>query len=148
MKQFWGTICALVLFLIFLTVTPAWTQPRIRVLPHTETQQNMAFEISVTATAIKYVALTCVPLLALLFAWPTFRAWLHALGGNYDAAIRIYEKKVARQPSHLRLYLTLAHLYLLAGRHDQRAVTAYVMIRLLHFASSNAAKNAPVATAE
>ena len=79
-----------------------------------------------------------------LMTWPAFRAWIHVFSGNYAAAIQIYEKRLARQPHRLPLYLTLANLYLLAGRRDRRARTAYAMIRLLHLVSHHREEDSPI----
>lgn len=70
------------------------------------------------------------PLLAFLLLAPAPRAWFYTLRGDYEAA-RICEKTLARHPHRVSLYLKLANLYLLAGRRDRRAMTAYAMMRLL-----------------
>lgn len=70
-----------------------------------------------------------------IFCLPIPRAWLLALCGNYAAATEIYENQLARKPNHLPLYLTLANLYLLAGRQDERALIAYRMVWQLRMAT-------------
>lgn len=71
----------------------------------------------------------------LLVLLPIPRAWLLALCGKYAAATEIYENQLARRPHHLPLYLTLANLYLLAGRHDERALVAYRVVLQVRLAT-------------
>jgi len=87
--------------------------------------------------ALCQAALIVVPLFACVALLPMPRAWILALCGNYEAAIRIYEKKLARYPSQLHLYLRLAPLYLLAGRRDANALIAYRIFLQIHFAVGN-----------
>jgi tetratricopeptide (TPR) repeat protein len=73
----------------------------------------------------------------LILCLPIPRAWLLALCGNYAAATEIYENQLARKPNHLPLYLTLANLYLLAGRRDERALIAYRVVCQLRMATQH-----------
>lgn len=124
----------------FLEVQAARAQPRVRIVYRTGQARSLTHTVR-SLPQWSRVMMLIAPMLAALFTWPIFRAWCHVLCGNYEAAIRIYEKRLAENPAHLRLYLTLANLYLLAGRRDARAVTAYAMMRLLHSACNNAYKD-------
>jgi hypothetical protein len=74
------------------------------------------------------MVLGVIALLGLAILSPLCRAWIHALLGNYTAAANIYERRLARHPHRLHLYLRLAVLYMLAGRRDEPALTAYRII--------------------
>jgi len=73
----------------------------------------------------------------IVVALPIPRAWLLVLCGNYAAATEIYENRLARQPNRLPLYLTLANLYLLAGRQDERALIAYRVVLQMRLATQH-----------
>lgn len=88
--------------------------------------------------------LLALPLLAFPLLAPAPRAWFYILRGDYDTAARIYEKALARHPHRVSLYLKLANLYLLAGRRDRRAMTAYAMMRLLHLVSHYREDGSPI----
>ena len=75
--------------------------------------------------------------ISLLLALPIPRAWLLALCGKYAAATEIYEQQLARRPHQLPLYLTLANLYLLAGRQDERALIAYRVVLQMRLATQH-----------
>jgi tetratricopeptide (TPR) repeat protein len=85
-----------------------------------------------------------LPLLAYLLLAPAPRVRFYAWRGDYERAAQICEKALARHPHRVSLYLTLANLYLLAGRRDQRARTAYALMRLLHLVSSYSEEDRPI----
>lgn len=74
------------------------------------------------------MALGAVAVVGLAMLLPRCRAWMHVLLGNYMAAAAIYERRLARHPHRFHLYLKLAGLYILAGRRDAPALTAYRII--------------------
>lgn len=135
-KIFW-TGCLALFFTMAFPEILASPQNRLRISTRLEADSKVAAVTDGTQEDLSFAVVIAGSLFVLLIAWPTSRAWLYVLSGNYDEAIRIYEEKITRRPSHLRLYLTLANVYLLAGRNDQRALTAYTVMRLLHLASHN-----------
>lgn len=66
-----------------------------------------------------------VPVIGIFLFSPITRARWHLLRGRFADAAAIYEKLLARNPGNVKLYATLAHVYLLAGRHDANAVKVY-----------------------
>jgi tetratricopeptide (TPR) repeat protein len=56
---------------------------------------------------------------------PTARARWHRFRRNYRAAAAIYEKLLVRHPGRLKLYSTLAEIYLLLPQNDQRALKVF-----------------------
>jgi tetratricopeptide (TPR) repeat protein len=57
--------------------------------------------------------------------FPTTRARWHLFQRNYTAAAEIYERLLARHPGHLKLYSTLAEIYLLLPRNDEQALQVF-----------------------
>jgi hypothetical protein len=87
-----------------------------------------------------------ISLLGLGILSPPCRAWVHVLLGNYTTAAEIYERRLTRHPQRLHLYLKLAALYMLAGRCDEHALTAYRIIRQISHAIQKSAEINPVAS--
>ncbi len=75
--------------------------------------------------------------LGLLALSPVARARMLLFRGRYNAAARIYESALMRQPGRLKLYPPLAHTYLLMGRRDQDAMRIYRMILQFNLASGH-----------
>jgi tetratricopeptide (TPR) repeat protein len=78
-----------------------------------------------------------VPLFGFALFSPTVKARLCLLRGDYTAAAQIYERLLARNPQRVKLYPALANLYLLMGRHDERALKVYKTILQLNLATNN-----------
>lgn len=83
------------------------------------------------------VGLVVIPLLGAVVFSPNARARYHLLRGRYAEAVSIYERLLARKPDRVKLYPALANLYLLMGRHDERAMKIYKMVLQLNLATSN-----------
>jgi len=83
------------------------------------------------------VGLVVIPLLGLVVLSPSARARYHLLRGRYGDAVNIYERLLARKPDRVKLYPALANLYLLMGRHDERAMRVYKMVLQLNLATTN-----------
>ncbi|MCI0692940.1 hypothetical protein L0337_13165 [candidate division KSB1 bacterium] len=64
-------------------------------------------------------------LVGFVIFWPTARARWHFFRCNYTAAAEIYEKLLARHPGRLKLYPTLAEIYLLLPRNDAQALKVF-----------------------
>jgi len=83
------------------------------------------------------VGLVVIPLLGIMMLSPGARARYHLLRGRYADAVNIYERLLVRKPERVKLYPALANLYLLMGRHDERAMKVYKMVLQLNLATSN-----------
>ena len=71
------------------------------------------------------LSLLVFPVLGFLAFSPAIRAKLLLAKGNNQAALRIYERIIAKNPDRLKYYPMLASLYLLAGKRDARAMKVY-----------------------
>jgi tetratricopeptide (TPR) repeat protein len=87
------------------------------------------------------IALGAVIAAAIVLFWlgfmmfsPGVRARYYSFRGNYAAAAEIYERLLANNPRRVKLYSTLANIYLLLGRHDEQALRAYKMVLRLNLA--------------
>ncbi|MFQ5648993.1 MAG: tetratricopeptide repeat protein [bacterium] len=80
------------------------------------------------------VAMVVLPLFGFVIFSPTSRARIHYLRGSYLKAAKIYERLLARHPERLRYYPTLANIYLMLGRNDERALKVFKMIIDLNLA--------------
>ncbi len=80
------------------------------------------------------VLLVILPLFSFIVFSPSSRARIYYLRGNYVKAARIYEKLLARHPERLKYYPTLANIYLMLGRNDERALKVYRMLIDLNLA--------------
>jgi tetratricopeptide (TPR) repeat protein len=83
------------------------------------------------------VGVVIIPLLGMAVFSPTARARYHLLRGRYAAAAEIYERVLARHPERAKLYSALANLYLLLGRHDERALKVYKTTLQLNLSTRN-----------
>jgi hypothetical protein len=85
------------------------------------------------------VALIVLPALGFVIFSPTTRARFHLMRGNYAAVTQIYEKMLERHPERFKLQPalvnTLANIYLLMGRHDERAIEIYKIVQQLNLAN-------------
>ncbi len=66
---------------------------------------------------------------------PGVRARYYLMRGNYLAASQIYERILEKNPGKIKLYRTLADLYLLMGRKDEQAMKVFKMIMRLNLAT-------------
>ena len=83
------------------------------------------------------LGLAFIPLLGFVIFSPSVRARYHLIRGRYAEAVKIYERRLARKPDKVKLYPALANLYLLMGRHDERALKVYKMVLQLNLATTN-----------
>jgi tetratricopeptide (TPR) repeat protein len=83
------------------------------------------------------IGLVMIPLLGLVVLSPSARARYHLLRGRYAAAAEIYERVLARHPERAKLYTALANLYLLMGRHDERALRVFKTTLQLNLSTRN-----------
>lgn len=83
------------------------------------------------------IGLVVIPLLGIIVLSPNARARYHLLRGRYAAAAEIYERVLARHPERAKLYSALANLYLLLGRHDERALKVYKTTLQLNLSTRN-----------
>ena len=81
-------------------------------------------------------ALVLLPLIGAVVFSPAARARLHLMRGDYVAATQIYEHLLARHPDRVKLYPTLANIYLFMGRRDDSAVKVYKMVLQLHLTTN------------
>jgi tetratricopeptide (TPR) repeat protein len=82
-------------------------------------------------------ALLLLPLLGFVVFSPVMRARIFLLRGNYAAAARLYERVLARHPNKVKHYPTLANLYLLLGRSDEKALKIYKTVVHFNLATRN-----------
>ncbi len=104
---------------------PAFTPPQL-------TQQSTTPYLIGAA-----IAIVVLPLLSFIMFSSTTRSRYYLLRGNYAAAASIYEGMLARHPQREKLYLPLAHIYLLLGRRDEQALTVYNAVLRLNLATPN-----------
>lgn len=78
------------------------------------------------------IAILVIPVIGLLIFSPTTRARIQLLRGNYTNAGLIYEKILTRNPDRVKLYPTLANIYLLSGRQDPTAINVYKTVLRLN----------------
>ncbi len=105
--------------------SPAFTPPQLA-------QQSSAPYLIGAA-----VAIVVLPLLSFIMFSSTTRSRYYLLRGNYAAAASIYEVMLARHPQREKLYLPLAHIYLLLGRRDEQALKVYNAVLRLNLATPN-----------
>jgi tetratricopeptide (TPR) repeat protein len=79
-------------------------------------------------------ALIGLPVIGVTVFSPNARARIHFLRGNYLKAAQIYERILAKHPEKLKIYTTLANIYLLLGRNDERAFRVFTMLINLNLA--------------
>ncbi|MFQ5628680.1 MAG: tetratricopeptide repeat protein [bacterium] len=77
-------------------------------------------------------ALLLFPVVGLFLFSPMARARVYLLRGNYAAAAMIYEKMIARNPGKVKLYPTLANIYMLSGRQDDNAIRVFKTVLQLN----------------
>lgn len=78
------------------------------------------------------LGLLLVPLVGIFALSPEMRARVLMLQGKYNNAIKIYESMLKRNPGKVRLYMTLANIYMLEKRQDDRAVKTFEMVLRLN----------------
>ena len=83
------------------------------------------------------ISIIVLPLIGFIAFSPEARARIHLLRGNQQAAARIYEGLLEKNPGRLKLYPALANLYLIAGRTDQAAMKVYQTIVRLNLNVDN-----------
>jgi len=84
-----------------------------------------------------FAALLVLPAVGSMFLSPMVRARFHMSRADYLGALRIYEKLLERNPKRVHLYPKLAHLYLLLGRTDERALKVFKTILQLNLVMPN-----------
>lgn len=75
-------------------------------------------------------------LLGVVLWLPTHRARLYRLLGKHTRAALIYERLVARKPSRMKLYPSLAEAYLRLDRRDATAIRIYKRVLELNLPTS------------
>ncbi len=70
------------------------------------------------------VGIIALPM-ALLFASPTTRAKYYILLKKHDKARDIYEKMLSKKPNNVKLYITLANIYINENRVDEIAIRVF-----------------------
>jgi len=63
--------------------------------------------------------------LGVLFASPTTRAKYYILQKKYGKAREIYERMLAKKPNNIKLYITLANIYINENRVDEVAIRVF-----------------------
>ncbi len=82
-------------------------------------------------------ALILLPLVGLMVFSPIARARLHLMRGDYVAAAASYERILERHPNRAKFYPILADLYMLMGRHDEKALKIFKVILQLNLATKH-----------
>lgn len=96
--------------------------------PAAQPQPMFAVHFMTTAAVMAALALAIIAFFAFS---PVIRARIHLLRGQYDRAAAIYEKILTKKPGKIKLYSTLANIYLLENRRDERALKVFeTIIRL------------------
>ncbi len=103
--------------------------------PETVTVKGGGMSKTVVAGAL--ISIIVLPLIGFIVFSPEARARIHLLRGNQQAAARIYESLLEKNPGRLKLYPALANLYLIAGRTDQAAMKVYQTIVRLNLNVEN-----------
>lgn len=80
------------------------------------------------------VAVVVLPVFGFIVLSPTSRARLQYLRGNYMKAAQLYERILSKHPERLKIYTTLANIYLMLGRNDDRALRVFKMLIDLNLA--------------
>jgi tetratricopeptide (TPR) repeat protein len=75
--------------------------------------------------AVGVIVAVIFPLFGFAIFSPAARARLYLLRGNLPAAAQLYETILSRHPGRVKLYPILANLYLLMGRHDEKAMKIF-----------------------
>lgn len=83
------------------------------------------------------MALLMLPVIGFFALSPTLRARIALMRGDYNRAEQIYEKLLQQHPGRLKLYPSLANIYLLTGRRDEQALKVYKTILQLNLITSN-----------
>ncbi len=83
------------------------------------------------------MALLMLPVIGIFTLSPTLRARIALMRGDYNRAEQIYEKLLQQHPGRLKLYPSLANIYLLTGRRDEHALKVYKTILQLNLVTSN-----------
>jgi tetratricopeptide (TPR) repeat protein len=89
--------------------------------------------------ALGYAVGVCVavifPVLGFVMLSPATRARIHLLRGNLLAAAQLYENILSRHPGRVKFYPILSNIYLLIGRHDEKAMKVFKTILDLNIAT-------------
>lgn len=71
-----------------------------------------------------FAAVIAIPLM-LLFISPATRARYYILLRKYDKAREIYERMLSKKPNNIKLYITLANIYVNENRIDEVAIRVF-----------------------
>ncbi|RMD85998.1 MAG: tetratricopeptide repeat protein [Calditrichaeota bacterium] len=75
---------------------------------------------------VSFVLMTLVMVAFIIWMTsPNLRARVYLSRGNYDRAALIYEKQLIKHPDRVYYYATLANIYLMANRRDEKALKVY-----------------------
>lgn len=102
--------------------------------PRRDSDGNFSFYV-VVGSAL--AALVVLPLLGAIAFSPATRARACLLQGKYVSAAQLYEKILERSPDKVKLYPTLANIYLVLGRKDEKALKVFKTVLQLNLASRN-----------
>ena len=92
-----------------------------------------------------YVGVALLAVVVLLTAGviglsPLARARFHLWRGNDKAAVQIYERLLAKNPRRVKLYVSLANVYLRLGSADYSAMKAYRVVLQLNLSTHHREK--------
>jgi tetratricopeptide (TPR) repeat protein len=84
-----------------------------------------------------FAVLVVLPLVGAFTFVPTVRMRYYLMMGNLARAAKIIERLLDQNPGRLKLYPTLANIYLLDGRSDEQAIKIYRTVTQLNLAKQN-----------
>lgn len=90
-------------------------------MPVNETSNRKASSIFLFVLLGGIIALP----IAVLFVSPTTRARYYILLKKYDKAREIYERMLSKKPNNIKLYITLANIYINENRVDEIAIRVF-----------------------
>ena len=90
---------------------------------YSKAKSNLLFGLDGTYIAI--IMLLLIAFSIYIVFGSTIRAHICLFLGNYERAAQIYEKKIERKPGKMKLYATLAQIYMNLDRDDNQARNVY-----------------------
>lgn len=94
-------------------------------------QQNETIE-PILQIGLQAISSTIIGFASILFIFPTLRARLCFVLGNYNRTIAICEKTLARTPHRINLYTMLVYAYFSTDTKHEKAFKTYQMVRMLN----------------